>query len=148
MAFVVGSNALGASASTTKPITIKQAAKQYLADVGPYNSALDKFSVAFTKWGKANGTAAQTTTFVKPMVAAVKTLDHKFLTQRWPTKAVGAVQTLISDTAALEGDIAGLPTVNILSESQWSTTFVRDDTVMAAAADIVRKDLGLTLVKG
>jgi hypothetical protein len=146
-ALVLSSMSTAGASTHKKPITVKQAAKQYLADVGPVNTAMDKFSAALTKWGDANGTAAQTTVFVKPAVAALKTFDHRVLTQRWPTKAAGAVETLASDTAAISGDISGLPAVNILSESKWSTTFDRDFTILGTAANIVRKDLGLPLTQ-
>lgn len=136
-----------ASARAAKPITLKQAATQYLRDVGPVNAAGVKFSAAFNKWGKANGTGAQTTVFVRPYATSLTLFDRKLLSQRWPVKALGDVRTLVRDDAGFVADIEELPSLNILNVSQWSAPFLRDGNAMAVSADIVRSDLGLPLAK-
>lgn len=140
--------ATDASTNTAKPITTKQAAVQYLADVKPYNVAWDKFGAAFEKWAKhTGGTAAHTGTFANPMVAAISTFDHKVLSQRWPANARSAIQTLVLDDAVLQGDLEGLPALNNLTLSSWAMSYRKDSTIDSAAADVVRSDLGLPLIK-
>lgn len=136
-----------ASAGSAKPIARKQAAAQYLRDVDPFNASTSKFSAALSKWGKANGTASQTTSFVRPYVASFTLFDRELLRQRWPAKASDDVRSLVLDDAACIGDLDALPSVSVLNASQWSAQISHDENVSGAAADFVRSDLGLPLAK-
>ena len=139
---------LSAGASTAKPITTKQAARQYLADAKPYNVANAKFDAAFAKWeNEKNHTMAQTSVFVEPMVAAMSTFDRKALSQRWPAKVESAVRALVLDDATFQGDIESLPAVNVLTWSSWVSSFDKDATIDSTAANFVRSDLGLPLIE-
>lgn len=137
---VIGGAAAPALAS---PISTHQAAKQYLADVAPANTALAAFDKAVTKWTKSDGTAAQTNPFVKPCVAALNRVDNQLTEQRWPANTTADMHALIVAIAAVEGDIAGLPSLNLLSVSSWVAAFTRDATVERAAVNTVRHDLHL-----
>lgn len=119
-------------------------AKQYLADVGPADTADKTFQVALSAWGSAaNPNPTQTQGFVTPFVSALQTLQGKLTAQTWSATDVGDVHAFIAAIAALQGDISGLPSLNILNESTWSTQFQRDAAVEESAANTVRHDLGL-----
>jgi hypothetical protein len=118
-------------------------ANQYMADVAPANTAFTKFGTAFKAWSNTSGTAAQTTAFVTPAVAAIQAFNQKVLAQSWPTSDRADVHALVAAAAAMSGDLSGLPSVNILDVSSWATQLTHDASIQSSAANTVRSDLGL-----
>lgn len=128
----------------SKPTTVVNYAQQYLADLGPANAADKTFESALSAWSNgANPSPGQTQGFVTSFVSVLQTTQSKLTAQSWPAADVGDIHALVAGIAAIQGDIAGLPSLNMLNESSWVTQFQRDSAVEQSAADTVRHDLGL-----
>ncbi len=133
---------LSAAPASASGLSLAQAAKQYRADAVTVNNAWAHFSSAFTAWdAPATVEPSKTQSFVTPLVKAFGTFEHKLLTQRWPATARSDIHALGAAAAALQGDIAGLPSVNVLSVSSWLTTTQRDEANLSYAAGVVKSDL-------
>ena len=135
--------------ASAAPITMKQAASQYVRDVGPVNNAVNEFVARITAWTNApNRTLAQTTPYVHDVVAQLVKFDRTMLSQRWPVRSIRDVRALAQDVATFTGDVELLPTLGLFSVSQWSSSYARDENRMVIQADFVRRDLGLGMARG
>lgn len=78
-----------------------------------------------------------------PLIAAFEKGDGELLRVDWPAETRADVKALVAADGAVLGDLRVLDTVSLLSAGDWSNQFSQDFGKLAAAADIVRADLGL-----
>ena len=149
---VVGASILGSSAaasahsasahSATRPITVKVAAKQYVAIITPVNTALTTLVGVASAWtDSTTGTAAAAS--AAPAEAALKTAQLSLTKDRWPDKTKSHVKKVVKDTAKLNAYLSALSAVNTVDFSSWAAQFTRDSSKLSTAVDDVRNDLGL-----
>jgi hypothetical protein len=124
-------------------MTKEQAAKAYLAAIAPANDALK------TLRGKASGwtdstPSSQAAADAKPSIEAITMMRTKLLALAvaYPAAATD-IKAQVNATAALQGDLASLETLNTLDASSWVQQFAKDASATSAASAIVRSDLGL-----
>lgn len=122
---------------TTPPVDY---GAKYLALVGPYNSAIDTFNKSLT----ANMTSAELGAAADKLAVAGTQLDEQLIAVAWPGQVETDVRSLVSDDAAVIGDLQGFDSVNVLSASQLISQFDKDANVADTAAALVRSDLHLT----
>ncbi len=125
-------------------ITVKAAAKQYLKDVAPVNSALTKFADQAGKWSDST-TDAQAENDATPAINALQKLQNELLSQSWPAKAKGDVRTLYKAIPGLEANLFALSGITILNDGSWLSTFSTDSATIGSDSNIVRHDLKLPL---
>jgi hypothetical protein len=135
-ASVVGATTHKKPVPHPKAITEKAAAKQYLADVAPYNAANDAF---YNAW-KGVTQASQLEGIVSPFLAASQTFDSLILRQKWPASDRQDVKALV---AADEGDLGSLEGANVSDISTIDGNLSRDANASGSDANILRSDLGL-----
>jgi hypothetical protein len=127
------------AATHHKSITKAQAAKQYLADVAPENAAADAAST------QPSATIPEEVTALAPVIAA----DTKFASllshQQWPSGIKADIKTLVVTVYKELGDEKALSSQTALTLASWSTSITADGNGSTAAANVVRKDLGLVL---
>jgi len=129
-------------ASTTGTISTAAAGSAYLADVAPANAALTTFGARAEAWTDST-TNAQAEADAQPAIAALQTLDTALTNAQWPASSTTDVHTLIGDIGAPTGDLRGLSTISLLSDSSWLATLKRDLASLSTAVALVRHDLGL-----
>jgi hypothetical protein len=122
--------------------SVKTAAATYLADVAPVNAAEVTFNAAIKTWTSSTPISVAVTA-TKPLISAYQDLDTKLVAGRWPTSALTDIRSLVEADGILIGDLQGLPSVNALNSSTWSTTVARDAASSGTAIAFVRHDLGL-----
>jgi hypothetical protein len=138
----VGTATAGATATpATSAPTLSQAAlaQQYLALVGPYNAALNTFNGKLAHTA-SNASPSQLQTISTPLANALQQFDSAVLRAPWPPGVLTDVHALTTSDAPQLSDLenAGSP-----SAVMWYSQFQRDTTAAAAAANVVRADLGL-----
>jgi hypothetical protein len=122
-----------------KAMTEKAAAKQYLADVAPYNAANDAFSNA----SKGVTQSSQLEGVVAPLLAALQTFDSLILRQMWPASDRQDVKALVAAGGLVAGDLSSLEAANGLDISTIEANLSRDGNASSSDANILRSDLGL-----
>lgn len=132
------------SSTAGASITKKAAGKQYLKDVAPLNTQITKFNAESDKWTSAT-TDAQGEKAATPLIAALRTLQNKLLSQSWPSGAKHDVRVLYNETSSLEADLLTISTISDLDSGSWASKFANDATKVGSDANIVRHDLGLPL---
>jgi len=130
------------TAADAKTISRSAASAHYLAAAKKVNAAFGKFATEVGKW-KEKTTDAQAAAEAKPAILALKIFDTSMIDENWPKNTVTDIHTLVSDDAAVIGDLESLATLNFLNLSNWESTFNRDSSLLSSAVTFVRHDLGL-----
>jgi hypothetical protein len=123
-------------------MTKAQAAKTYLADVGPSNAVL----LTFKSSTDSNESQSQLATQVKPVVVAYEKVNSQLLSlaHDYPP-AASDLKAEASNDAQLIGDMEAVGTSDDLT--QWFQTTAKDAAASDVTVNTVRLDLGLPEVK-
>jgi hypothetical protein len=130
-------------ASPSGAISIKAAGRQYLEDVAPANAALHSFNTAIDAWTDATPDAVGERQAASTL-AALRLLQRRLLSQRWPQSVVGGVQFIVrEDISSLEEDMTSVTGNSSLGNGALRSTFQADTHTIDAHAFYLRQDLGL-----
>lgn len=132
--------AAGASA-----LTIRQAARQYLADVAPYNAAVTRTDRVISHWTTTTP-LVRAQKDVEPLIKAGIQLQDRLLRQAWPKRARSAVRALYDALAPVNGYLSSLASFSVLNAGTFAATFSTYEMEAVSAANVLRHDLGLPLV--
>lgn len=137
-ATVLGAPAFATAASTSTP------GRQFLSDSAPVATASARFEVAALGWvGNPRVTNSEAVAAARPLVSALKTYEKELRSQRWPRKAATGIVSLATDCGRVVTDLALLRSVDLAKTALWEAPLLRDDVTMTAAANVVRRALGL-----
>jgi hypothetical protein len=124
-------------------MTKEQAAKAYLTAIGPANDVLHTFKAKASGWTDSTP-PSQAAADAKPTIDAITTMRTKLLALAVAYPAAAAdLKAQVNATAALQGDLASLATLDMTNASSWVQQFTKDASATSAASAIVRSDLGL-----
>jgi hypothetical protein len=127
----------GATTSTTRPAPVKFAAN-YLALIGPVNTAIDELNAADPK-------KAEPAAVVTSVTRAIATFDAAVLRVHWSGSSTPRdVRALVRAASAF---VARLNTGQHVNASVLRTQLASSVKALSAAANIVRADLHLPLLK-
>ena len=123
----------------TKP----QAGQAYLAAVGPYNEAWDRFEKQAAGWTDST-TANEVQAAADPVVKAARGYQAEVLAlaKSYPP-ATADLKALVNAAGPFIADLASASTLNARNVNSWVRQAARDASNANAAANIVRSDLGL-----
>jgi hypothetical protein len=128
---------------TTPATSSKQdLARTYLRIVAPANAAHDTLERKSKSYDDST-TAEQVASDLAPVIAAYEAADNALLRVKWPASIAADVKALVVANGALIGDLRAAGSQDVLSSSNWATQLSQDGGKSAAAANIVRADLGL-----
>jgi len=143
LAVVTSRNPTRATPSPKRTVpSVAAASRAYLSLITPVNSA------AATFVSEAAGWNSQTTDFqlaseAQPVISTLQRFRQQLLSGPWPVSAEQDVTTLGSKVAPVVGDLERLSSLSLADASSWEATFGRDSTILRAADNAVRHDLGL-----
>jgi hypothetical protein len=131
------------SAATSSTIGKAQAARAYLAAVAPFKAA-DRTFAAEWKRAPDSASAATLAKIGAPLAQALTNMRQGLLqvAGSYPPAAAD-IKALVTASAPVIGDLDNEGTQTGLSVIAWDQQVVSDTNAMAAAAAIVRSDLGL-----
>jgi hypothetical protein len=126
--------------STSRGVSKAQAAKAYLADVAPANSAGD----AFKKSINNNSTGPQIAQAARPLISAYNAANNKLdqLAQLYPPAGTD-LKALVNSDSHVVADLSDASTVTSTNSGSWIQQLTTDLTSTKSDANIVRSDLGL-----
>lgn len=129
--------------ATTAATAKEQAAKTYVAAIGPANNALHTFVAKARGWTSSTP-ASQAAADARPTIEAAMILQTKLLAlaAAYPAAATH-LKAQVHAIAAMQGDLAGLATIDMRKVSSWEQRFIKHASATTAASAIVRSDLGL-----
>jgi hypothetical protein len=129
--------------TTTMPTratsTESSAAQQYLADVAPFNAAVNTYTASFN----SSTQYSQLPALVTPLVTALQTFDSLVLRQQWPASVKQDIKTMVAADGVYQGDLQSLESANALNISTIDASVSRDANASTEDSNIVRSDLGL-----
>jgi hypothetical protein len=128
-------------ATTTTPDR-QQLADEYLRIIAPANAAHRLWSKKAKSYD-SNTTVEQQASDLAPLIAAYEDADNALLRVDWPPSIAEDIKALVAANGALIGDLRAADSQDVLSRSSWLTQVSQDGGKSAAAANIVRADLGL-----
>jgi hypothetical protein len=131
-----------ATGTTSATPNREELAREYLRIVAPANAAHDAL-IKKSKSNDSDTTAEQLASDLAPVIAAYEEADNALLRVNWPPSIEADVKALVAANGTLIGDLRAADIQDVLSSSSWATQVSRDGGRSAAAANIVRADLGL-----
>jgi len=127
---------------TEPPMSRAALARAYLFITGPANDALSKFRTKASGWGDST-TGTQAAKDAAPAVAALRRADSQLLRLDWGPSMNPEVRTLVTAHGAVIRDLGSLRALKSLAPGPWLNRLVDDSSKASAAAQVLRKDLGL-----
>lgn len=120
------------------------AARQYLADSTPVEAASAHFEATALSWvGGSAVTHAEAASAARPLISALEAMHTKLGTQRWPSSTRHDVTVLATAASGLVSDLRALSRADLAKTSSWEGPLLHGDLLITAAANKVRRDLGL-----
>jgi hypothetical protein len=142
---VVGAGASATASASPKPASAKRtAAEQFVRDSAPVEKASARFEAKAMSWFEDPSlTNAQAESAARPMVTALELFRRELGAQRWPAGTNHDISNFASACGTLVRDLKALSHDDMAKSSSWEGPLLHDDLATTAAANKVRRDLGL-----
>lgn len=110
---VLAALALTAAPAYANGISAHKAGQQYRTDLEAYAKPLQHMEQQYEAWSKHHhGPSTAVNAMFGAVVGPTARFGHELRTQPWPSRALGAVETLEADTTTVREDFASIASLN------------------------------------
>jgi hypothetical protein len=139
-------NTLPGTVAVTVDVSQYELGQRYLRIIGPTNAALAAFKTRVAGYDKST-TDGQLAADLAPLVVAIQQGDKALLPADWPPPVAADVKGLVTANRAFVVDLRAAKSQGGLSSGRWVNQPTKYNRKLAAAANVVRADLGLPPAK-